>query len=246
MKALHEYTNEDLIIYDRIRKILKDLHPKCFTGIDREIIERCGKRLEVFRDNALLLNTEHEGSVFFDYILYTYKISGINLMQKAFDRFSQNYEGEVLDIFSAAKDGYFAYLEILQAVGDGGLIVFDRERDTEYLMIDRGLNNVAKRREKHAIVTNIIKFDGYIITTGASTPVAVETNEGQMIQNIFDQYYNSVKQGEANEKMRLQYISDMYRTCFAEDITGKVTSPAAPFGTAALKSKVRGGSDYAH
>ena len=55
MKALHKYTNEDLIIYDRIRKILKDLHPKCFTGIDREIIERCGKRLEVFRDNALLL-----------------------------------------------------------------------------------------------------------------------------------------------------------------------------------------------
>ena len=85
MKALHRYTNEDLIIYDRIRKILKDLHPKCFTGIDREIIERCGKRLEVFRDNALLLNPEHEGSVFFDYILYTYKISGINLQGYAVD-----------------------------------------------------------------------------------------------------------------------------------------------------------------
>ena len=46
--------------------------------------------------------------------------------------------------------------------------------------------------------------------------------------------------------MRLQYISDMYRTCFAEDITGQVTSPVAPFGTDALKSKARGGSDYAH
>jgi hypothetical protein len=49
MKELHEYTNEDLIIYDGIRKILKDLHPKCFTGIDREIIVRCGKSLQVFR-----------------------------------------------------------------------------------------------------------------------------------------------------------------------------------------------------
>lgn len=246
MKTLREYTSEDLIRYDRIRKILTDLYPKFFTGIDREILERCGKRLEVFKDNALLLNTEHEGKIFFDYILYTYKSSGINLMQKAFNRFSQNYEGEVLEIFSAAKDGYFAYLEILQAVGDGGLIVFDRERDTEYLMIDRGLNNVAKRREKHAIVTNIIKFDGYIITTGASTPVAVETDEGQMIQNIFDRYYNSAKQGEVSEKIRLQYISDMYRTCFAEDITGQVTSPVAPFGTAALKDKVHASSDYAH
>ena len=163
MKTLREYTSEDLIRYDRIRKILTDLYPKFFTGIDREILERCGKRLEVFKDNALLLNTEHEGKIFFDYILYTYKSSGINLMQKAFNRFSQNYEGEVLNIFSAAKDGYFAYLEILGAVGDEGLIVFDRERNSEHLMIDRGLNNVAKRREKHAIVTNIIKFDGYIM-----------------------------------------------------------------------------------
>lgn len=61
MKTLREYTNEDLIRYDRIRKILTDLYPKFFTNIDRETIERCGKRLKVFRDNALLLNTEHEG-----------------------------------------------------------------------------------------------------------------------------------------------------------------------------------------
>ncbi|MDP4840167.1 MAG: hypothetical protein NWR43_01080 [Alphaproteobacteria bacterium] len=61
MKTLREYTSEDLIRYDRIRKILTDLYPKFFTGIDREILERCGKRLEVFKDNALLLNTEHEG-----------------------------------------------------------------------------------------------------------------------------------------------------------------------------------------
>lgn len=246
MKAYKEYKNEELIRYELIRNILTNLYPKFFTGIDREVIERCGKRLEVFRDNALLLNTEHEGKIFFDYILYTYKVGGINLMQKAFNKFSQNYEGEVLDIFSAAKDGYFAYLEILRAVGDEGLMVFDRERNSEHLMIDRGLNNVAKRKEKTAIVTNIIKFENYIITTGASTPVAVETEEGQIIQNIFNRYYNSIQEGEANEKKRLQYISDMYRTCFKEDITGQVTSPAAPFGKAALKNRVHGGFDSFH
>ena len=246
MKPRQEYKDDDLIRYDRIRIILTDLYPKFFTGIDREVIERCGKRLEVFRDNALLLNTEHEGKMFFDYILHTYKTSGSNLMQKAFNKFSQNYEGEILEIFSAAKDGYFAYLEIIGAVGDDALIVYDRERYSEHLLIDRGLNNVAKRREKYTIVTNLIKFGDYIITTGASTPVAVETEEGKIIQNIFDQYCNSLKQVDTNEKLRLQYISDMYKICFSEDISGQVTSPAAPFGEAALKNKGHAGSDYFH
>ena len=246
MKVSQEYNKEDLVRYDRIRKILTDLYPKFFTGIDREVIECCGKRLEVFRDNALLLNTEHESKIFFDYILYNYKIGGVNLIQKAFNKFSKYYEGDVLDIFTAAKNGYFAYLKILSPVGDEGLMVYDRERNLEYLMIDRGLNNVAKRKAKTAIVTNIIKFDNYIITTGASTPVFLETEDGQMIQTIFKQHSRRIQEGGDEKKTRFQYISDIYRTCFQEDITGQVTSPAAPFGKAALKNKVHGGSGYTH
>jgi len=224
------YSNKDLITYDRRRQVLTQLHPNFFTEIDRDISTRCAKRLNILQGNdSLMLNTEHEMSLFFDYILYTYKKSGINLMQRAFNNFSKNYTGETLDIFSRAKEGYFAYLEIVQAVGNEGLIVYNRERDMEHLMIDRGLNRTAKKSGKHAIVTNIIEFDEYTITTGAAIPFTVETEEGQKIQSLFDQYYHMVQYGQATEKTRLQYITDMYKTCLLEDITGQVRSPALPF-----------------
>lgn len=247
MNQLPTNSDKDLVTYDRRRKVLTQLQPKLFTEIDHDIFTRCAKRLSILQgSSSLLVNTEHEMFIFFDYILYTYKKSGTNLMQRAFNNFSKNYTGEILDIFSRAKDGYFAYLEIVQAVGNEGLVVYDRERDTEHLMIDRGINRTAKKNGKHAIVTNIIEFDDYIITTGAAIPFAVETEEGQIVQSLFDQYYHMVKSGHATEKTRLQYITDMYKTCLLEDITGQVSSPEVPFGSEALANRVNAQSDYTH
>lgn len=242
-KKSYSLTDEQLSSYKRFRTILQDLHPKFIVSIPKDGFTRCGKRLEVLQGNSLFLNTEHETNLLFDYCLHTYKESGRNCLQQSFNRFSAHYEGETLKVFKVAKEGYFAYLESIKPIADGGLVVYDRLRNREHLMIDSGLNKVAKSMYKHTVVTFVMDFGEYVITTGASTPVAVHTEEGIKVQRRFNEYLALVASGKNTTQDDAQYITDMYKICLHEGITGKVDSLAVPFGKEALQKRVRSSSN---
>jgi len=54
------------------------------------------------------------------------------------------YTKEWFEVFEIASQGYFAYLEILDSMDEDSLVVYDRLRDTFHLMVDNGLNKIAK------------------------------------------------------------------------------------------------------
>lgn len=223
--------------YDNIRKTLRDLNTKLMVGLSREGIERCAKRLEIAgHGNALHLNTEHEMNVFFDFCLYQYVHNDSNAIQKSFNQFA-GVNSEQVSIFEAAAKGYFAYLQILESVDDAGLVVFDLERQTEHLMIDRGLNAAAKKPGHYTIVTHVIRFNDFIMTTGASTPVNIDTDDGAKVQQRFEQFMKQLTSGSIELKDRRQVVTDLYKICLHEDITGTVASPTLPFGEGNINTR---------
>ena len=224
--------------YKQIRNILRDLYPKFMSMLDRDAVFRSARRVEISHGKALLLNTEHEMNFFYDYCLYNYRRSGINVIQRGFNRFFKEYSGDKLKIFEAAKNGYFAYLEIVKPVADSGLVVYDRIRDQEHLMIDNGLNKVAYSTHQYFIITHVLLFKDFIITTGASTPVAIHTEAGLKVQRRFERHVKSVESDETTNKEVAQYITDMYKICLHEDIAGQIDSPTLPFGREELKKRI--------
>jgi hypothetical protein len=106
-------------------------------------------------------------------------------------------------------------------------------------MVDNGLNKVAKSLHYYTIVTHVMDFKDFLVTTGASTPVAVHTEPGLKVQRRFEDYLRLVNKGKVSVKEEKQYITDLYKICLHEDITGKVSSPLVPFGKEALAERVR-------
>jgi hypothetical protein len=82
-------------------------------------------------------------------------------------------------------------------------------------------------------------FKDFLVTTGASTPVPIHTESGLKVQRRFEAYLRLVNNGKASVKEEKQYITDLYKICLHEDITGKVTSSLVPFGKEELKKRVR-------
>ena len=218
--------------------MLGDLYPKFVSCLDKETIQRCGSRLEILQGNSLLINTEHESKLFFDYCIYQHKQGDLSGIQRSFKTFAKSYDKEWFEVFEIASQGYFAYLDIIDFVDEDGLVVYDRLRDTMHLMVDKGLNKVAKSLHYYTLVTHVMDFKDFLVTTGASTPVPIHTESELKVQRVFENYLRSVNRGEASIKEEKQYITDIYKICLHEDITGKVSSPLVPFGKKELEKRI--------
>lgn len=218
--------------YDHVREVIKDIFSKFMADISRDAILRSASRLGVKSGEALLLNTAHETDFFFDYCIRTYKKDGLSIIQRGFNRFCNQYEGEKLEIFKVAKDASFAFLEILEPLGDEGLVVYDQLKNSKHLLIDRGLNKTARGNHTYKIVSHFMDFEDFIMTTGAATPVMVDTEEGSPVQKRFEEYLHYINSGGNDSRETAQYITDMFKICLEEHITGNVVSPPVPFGRA--------------
>lgn len=243
----HSYTltEEQIKRYRRIRQMLHDLYPKFLSCLDEETFQRSASRLGILQGRSLLINTEHEMNLFCDYCIYQHKQGDLTGIQRSFQTFGKLCDQEWSEVFEIASQGYFAYLEILDAVDEDGLVVYDRLRDTLHLMIDNGLNKVAKSLHYYTLVTHVMDFKDFLVTTGASTPIPVHTESGLKVQRRFEAYLRLVNKGAYSVKEEKQYITDLYKICLHEDITGKVSSPLVPFGKEALEERL-GLTDTVH
>jgi len=224
--------------YRKIRQILHDLYPKFVGCLDKETIQRSASRLGILQGNSLLINTEHETNLFFDYCICQHKQGDLCGIQRSFKTFAKSYTKEWFEVFEIASQGYFAYLDILDSVDEDGLVVYDRLRDTLHLMVDNGLNKVSKSLHYYTLVTHVMDFKDFLVTTGASTPVPVHTESGLEVQRRFEAYLRLVNNGKISIKEEKQYITDLYKICLHEDITGKVFSPLVPFGKEELEKRI--------
>jgi len=70
--STHNYTltEEQVKRYRKIRQMLRDLFPKFVGSLDKETVQRSASRLGISQENSLLINTEHESNLFFDYCIY--------------------------------------------------------------------------------------------------------------------------------------------------------------------------------
>ena len=67
-------------------------------------------------------------------------------------------------------------------------------------MINNGLNKVAYSTHQYFVITHVLLLEDFIITTGASTPVAIHTEAGLKVQRRFERHIKSVEFGETTNK----------------------------------------------
>ncbi len=82
-------------------------------------------------------------------------------------------------------------------------------------------------------------FKDFLVTIGTSTPVPVHTESGLKVQRRFEAYLRLVNNGNVSVKEEKKYITDLYKICLHEDITGKISSLLVPFGKEELEKRIR-------
>ncbi len=96
-------------------------------------------------------------------------------------------------------------------------------------MIDKGLYQIARKHSGYALLTHYIQMPNFILTTGASTPVLLNSIVGHNMWRIFKRLINHHQNEHKLEKSSyLQGITDLFKMAIHENIAKKVTSRDLP------------------
>lgn len=234
-------TNEQIQYYDHIRNILRDLYPSFLTGLTREAVQRSARRLEISEgDSSLLINTAYELTFFYEYCFYNYKNNGLKTIEIAYNKLSGDYSGEKLELFTKIRDAYFGFFKVIELIDMHGIVIHDALRNKTHKLIDKGLHKTFLQYQKNSVpcyvMSYMLEFDDFMITTGASVPVAINSNESELLYERFRQYL--VNQPVLTIAPEAQYLTDMHKIALHEGIVGLVSSEAVPFGEEALEARV--------
>ena len=105
------------------------------------------------------------------------------------------------------------------------MVVYDRLRDTLHLMVDTGLNKVAKSLHYYTLVTHVMDFKDFLVTTGASTPVPIHTESGLKVQRRFEAYLRLVNNGRVLLKRKSNILPIFIRFVFMRILQVKFLLP---------------------
>jgi len=218
--------------YDQTRTILKDVHQEILVFKDlSEMLQVAGRRLNISRGKVLSLETSHELDVFFDYCLFQYQVDGKTIPERYYDTYCHLHSGKELEILRAFKSSQFSLLKIKHAVGEYGLVVHDELTREDLFMIDRGLSQLAGRNQNHAILTHYLRLPHFIMTTGASTGVNLNSAEGEEMVETFQNLVQKRRKTTTDGVCR-QYITELYKIAIHKNVLKTVCSRELPMAYA--------------
>lgn len=222
--------SEDLLqMYQKVRDVFKDLHKEAMFVDPENMINTASRRLEVMRGKHLFIETEHEMNVLCDYGLFQYRKNGKNVVERYYDLNHELYTAQKLAVLKAYKQSRFSFLEIIKPVDEHGLIVYDHLVGECFLMIDRGLYQLAKKYSGYALLTHYVQTPNFILTTGASTPVLLDSDVGKNMWNIFQRLIDHHRDRHKLETSTyFQCITDLFKMVIHEDVAKKVASRELP------------------
>jgi len=237
-------SNEQVQRYEYIRETLDRIRITFMMSLSQEAVMRSASRLEISQgDSTLLLNTEHEMNFFCEYCVFHYRMNGVNLIEAAYNKSHREYEGEALEIFKRAKAVSFRFLKLIDPIKEKEVLAYDELKQENYKIVDKKLHKSFSKNQqtgnRYYLLSYMAEFKGFIITTGASVIVNIDTGAGRLVYERFEQHLRLASQGKPEDIAETrQYITDMHKIALHEGIVGEVPSNTLPFGRKGLEAKV--------
>ncbi len=155
--------------YSNIRSALVELHKRIFKLASDDDLKTTARHLGLLHKKTLDFKNECEVDILWDYLIYSYRPRGFNMAEK-YLRINRNRLDDLsLALLGRMSEACYSVLWAKEVVRKGELMVCDLFQKTSFTILDKGLSESLK--PGHAFSGNILKFDDFIMQTGASLPV---------------------------------------------------------------------------
>ncbi len=168
-------SNYDALVarYRRLRAVGRRLNNRLVETPSRETTIRAAKRLGLWHDGALAIETDDEITVLLDFAIHEEYENGVNAVERYASEHPPEPGTDEDAVLQAMRKAYYGLLRVEDILPGVGVRVYDLLRDQRFLLADIGLSRTAT--EGDLLATHMLPFDEFSTTSGAALPLDSET-----------------------------------------------------------------------
>jgi len=174
--------------YKRLRKVGRRLNNSLVETLSREAIDWTARRLGLWQNGTLVLETRDETHVLMDHAIHACFEDSRNAVDRYIEAHPPEPGSDEAAVLEAARRAFFAILEVEEVMPGVGVWVHDLLRAVRFLLIDLGFSQTAA--EGDVLATRLLAFEDFAMTSGAALPASAGC-----IENVLEYLESSDMEG---------------------------------------------------
>ena len=162
----------DLKHHRRLRAILTRHQNLVVRSVPRTAFRKWAKTFGLLDGDKLLLGSEGELTILFDFLLYHHRQRGRTLAQKYLATLPPSDDPDETLVRRAMASPRFSAFEVVAAHSFAGVDVRDRVRGGSAFVVDEAMSTSAK--PGLLLASRLLRLPGYWMTSGAGFPLSRE------------------------------------------------------------------------
>ena len=155
--------------YKHLRQVGLELNNRLVKTLSKSTLEEGGKKLGIFKNNAITLDTEDEISVLMDCCIHDLRRQGKNAIEHYLAESPPAADSDEMVLLQALRQARFS-LFVVEAVEPGvGVHVRDLLRDEPLFLVDVGFSRSTPLGM--ILAARVMAPEGIGMTTGAALPI---------------------------------------------------------------------------
>ena len=210
-------TRDQIILpYRHLREISKHINDGLLGHVSGSAILQQARRLGLAQGRTLILDSMDEMAFVYDLAIYT----GPPNRSRAIDRYARaasfRPESDEARVLEAMRNARFALCVVERRHEPAGLIMGDLLRQTEFWLVDEGLERTLPDGE--TLVTRVFTPDAFSVTCGVMMPV-----DAAVMEDVFDEVLPRLKNHTTEELCAdRRFAEAAYRTAMACGIMDEI------------------------
>ena len=202
--------------YRHLREISKQINDGLLELVPRSAILRQARKLDLTVGRTLLLNSMDQMAFLFDLAIYTAPPE----RTRAIDRYARiaRFEpgSEEARVFEAMRKARFVLGMVERRHETAGLIMSDLLRQTEFWLVDEGLEQTLQ--DGTALATRVFTPDSFSITCGVMVPIDPTILE-EVIEKVRPRLRNHTLAEVSDDR---RFAETIYRTAMAYGVMDEI------------------------
>jgi hypothetical protein len=214
--------DEIFLRYRRLREIRRCINDGLLELVPRNAIVKQARRLGLTHGRTLLLDSMDQMAFLFDLAIYTAppdRTRAIDRYARAARLQPESDEARVLD---AMRNARFVLGTIERRHDAAGLVMRDLLRETEFWLVDEGLERTINDGE--VLATRVFTPDAFSMTCGVMMPV-----DAAIMEDVFDEVLPRLKSHTIEELCDdRRFAEAIYRTAMACGVMDEIGFEEVP------------------